>query len=154
MSATSGVVALVTAQIPLVGCGTACATAPNVKDLVGYGATANVETLAAPGLTNTTADARSGALVDTDNNAVDFTSGVPKATNSAGRHGHRGDATRAAPATRRPAPPASTTSRARAGSPRSSARASRTSPASSRPSGPRAARAASGSRTRRPTPTR
>lgn len=84
MSATSGVVALVTSTIPLAGCGTACATAPNVKDLVGYGATANVETLAAPGLTNTTALARSGALVDTDNNSVDFTSGVPKATNSAG----------------------------------------------------------------------
>ncbi|WP_326637688.1 lamin tail domain-containing protein [Streptosporangium sp. NBC_01755] len=84
MSATSGVVALVTAQYSLVGCGTACATAPNVKDLVGYGATANVETLAAPALTNTTAIARSGSLTDTDNNAVDFTSGVPKATNSAG----------------------------------------------------------------------
>ncbi|QXJ26414.1 lamin tail domain-containing protein [Actinomadura graeca] len=84
MSATSGVVALVTAQIPLVGCGISCATAPNVKDLVGYGATANVETLAAPGLTNTTAAARSGSLADTDNNSVDFTSGVPQATNSAG----------------------------------------------------------------------
>ncbi|GIH29196.1 endonuclease [Acrocarpospora phusangensis] len=84
MSATSGVVALVTAQIPLVGCGTSCSTAPNVKDLVGYGATANVETLAAPGLTNTTAAARSGAMIDTDNNSVDFTSGVPKATNTAG----------------------------------------------------------------------
>lgn len=84
MSGTSGVVALVTAQIPLVGCGISCATAPNVKDLVGYGATANVETLAAPGLTNTTAAARSGSMADTDNNSVDFTSGVPKATNSAG----------------------------------------------------------------------
>ncbi|WP_245667706.1 lamin tail domain-containing protein [Actinomadura macra] len=84
MSATSGVVALVTAQIPLVGCGISCATAPNVKDLVGYGATANVETLAAPGLTNTTAAARSGSLADTDNNSVDFTSGIPKATNTAG----------------------------------------------------------------------
>ncbi|GII56548.1 endonuclease [Planotetraspora thailandica] len=84
MSATSGVVALVTAQIPLVGCGISCATAPNVKDLVGYGATANVETAAAPGLTNATANARTGALIDTDNNAADFTAGVPKATNSAG----------------------------------------------------------------------
>ncbi|MBE3202374.1 lamin tail domain-containing protein [Frankia sp. CH37] len=84
MSATSGVVALVTNTIPLVGCGISCSTAPNVKDLVGYGATANVETLAAPGLTNTTAGARSGSLVDTDNNSVDFTSGVPKATNTAG----------------------------------------------------------------------
>ncbi|WP_007515347.1 endonuclease/exonuclease/phosphatase family protein [Pseudofrankia saprophytica] len=84
MSATSGVVALSTAAIPLVGCGISCSTAPNVKDLVGYGATANVETLAAPGLTNSTADARGGALTDTDNNSVDFTSGVPKATNTAG----------------------------------------------------------------------
>ncbi|GAA0973729.1 endonuclease/exonuclease/phosphatase family protein [Acrocarpospora macrocephala] len=84
MSATSGVVALVTAQIPLVGCGISCSTAPNVKDLIGYGATANVETLAAPGLTNTTANARSGAMTDTDNNSVDFTAGVPKATNTAG----------------------------------------------------------------------
>ncbi|WP_062347131.1 lamin tail domain-containing protein [Herbidospora yilanensis] len=84
MSGTSGVVALVTAQVPLVGCGISCSTAPNVKDLVGYGATANVETLAAPGLTNTTAAARSGAMIDTDNNSVDFTSGVPKATNTAG----------------------------------------------------------------------
>ncbi|GAA3553587.1 lamin tail domain-containing protein [Kribbella ginsengisoli] len=91
MSATSGVVALVTAQIPLVGCGITCSTAPNVKDLVGYGATANVETLAAPGLTNTTADARSGAMIDTDNNSVDFTSGVPKATNSAGTTVSAGD---------------------------------------------------------------
>ena len=84
MSATSGVVALVTNQVPLVGCGISCATAPNVKDLVGYGATANVETLAAPGLSNTTADARSGSLVDTDNNSVDFTAGLPIATNTAG----------------------------------------------------------------------
>ncbi|WP_371786081.1 lamin tail domain-containing protein [Streptosporangium subroseum] len=91
MSGTSGVVALVTNQISLVGCGTLCATAPNVKDLVGYGATANVETLAAPGLTNSTAIARSGALADTDNNAADFTSGVPKATNSAGTTASAGD---------------------------------------------------------------
>ncbi|WP_062430630.1 lamin tail domain-containing protein [Herbidospora daliensis] len=84
MSATSGVVALVTSQIPLVGCGISCSTAPNVKDLVGYGATANVETLAAPGLTNSTAAARTGSMADTDNNSVDFSSGVPKATNSAG----------------------------------------------------------------------
>ncbi|MGO4255623.1 endonuclease/exonuclease/phosphatase family protein [Marmoricola sp. RAF53] len=84
MSATSGVVALVTAQVPLVGCGTSCATAPNVKDLVGYGATANAETLAAPGLSNTTADARAATLVDTDDNSADFAAGVPRATNTAG----------------------------------------------------------------------
>ena len=91
MSGTSGVVALVTSTIALTGCGTLCSTAPNVKDLVGYGATANVETAAAPALTNTTADARSGAMIDTDNNSVDFTSGVPKATNSAGTTVSAGD---------------------------------------------------------------
>ncbi|MEU4391284.1 lamin tail domain-containing protein [Kribbella sp. NPDC023855] len=91
MGSTSGVVALVTRQSPLVGCGTACATAPDVKDLVGYGATANVETAAAPGLSNTTADARTGAMIDTDNNAADFASGVPKATNSAGTTVTAGD---------------------------------------------------------------
>jgi predicted extracellular nuclease len=91
MSGTSGVVALRTSQLPLVGCGTGCSTAPNVKDLVGYGATANVETLAAPGLSNTTADARTGAMIDTDNNAADFSSGVPKVTNTAGTTVSAGD---------------------------------------------------------------
>nr|WP_239062754.1 lamin tail domain-containing protein [Streptomyces sp. SID13031] len=91
MSGTSGVVALSTSTVPLAGCGTACSTAPNVKDLIGYGATANVETLAAPGLSNTTADARSGAMIDTDNNAADFSSGVPKATNTAGTTVSAGD---------------------------------------------------------------
>jgi predicted extracellular nuclease len=91
MSGTSGVVALRTSSIALSGCGTACSTAPDVKDLIGYGATANVETLAAPGLSNTTADARSGALIDTDNNAADFASGVPKATNTAGTTVSAGD---------------------------------------------------------------
>lgn len=91
MSGTSGVVALRTSAVPLSGCGTTCSTAPDVKDLVGYGATANVETLAAPGLSNTTADARTGAMIDTDNNAADFSSGVPKATNSAGTTVSAGD---------------------------------------------------------------
>ena len=86
--------------------------------------------LAAPALTNTTANARTGALTDTDNNAADFVSGVPKATNSAGTTVTAGRPGRP----RRPDPrhaPGSTTSRARAGSPRSSGRTSRTSPASS-----------------------
>lgn len=91
MSGSSGVVALRTNQTALSGCGTTCWTAPNVKDLVGYGATANVEGNAAPGLSNTTADARTGAMIDTDNNAADFTSGVPKATNSAGTTVTAGD---------------------------------------------------------------
>ena len=86
MSATSGVVALVHAQIPLVGCGISCATAPNVVDLVGYGATANVETLAAPGLTNSTAASRNGfGCQDTNNNSVDFIAGAPNPRNGASR---------------------------------------------------------------------
>ncbi|TIC85159.1 hypothetical protein E8D34_13700 [Nocardioides sp. GY 10113] len=84
MSASSGVVALVTAPTALGACSPACATAPGVKDLVGYGNTQNVETAAAPQLSNTTADARTGTLVDTDDNSADFTAGVPSATNSAG----------------------------------------------------------------------
>lgn len=84
MSAISGVVALVHSRIPLVGCGTLCATAPNVVDLVGYGATANVETLAAPTLTNSTANARKGSgCQDTNNNSADFSSGAPNPRNGA-----------------------------------------------------------------------
>lgn len=86
MSATSGVVALVRAQIPLVGCGITCSIAPNVVDLVGYGATANVETLAAPGLTNSTAAQRNGfGCQDTNNNSADFISTAPAPRNGASR---------------------------------------------------------------------
>jgi predicted extracellular nuclease len=86
MSATSGVVALRHDTTALVGCGISCATAPNVVDLVGYGATANVETLAAPGLTNSTAASRNGfGCQDTNNNSADFTAGAPNPRNGASR---------------------------------------------------------------------
>jgi predicted extracellular nuclease len=79
MSATAGKVALVTSTTALSGC-----PAPLPKDLVGYGSTANcVETAAAPGLSNTTADLRADNGADTDNNSADFTAGAPNPRNGA-----------------------------------------------------------------------
>jgi predicted extracellular nuclease len=86
MSGTSGKVALVTSATPL-ACGTACAAAAGVHDFVGYGAANDVETAAAPALTNTTAAARADAAADTDNNAADFTAGPPNPRNSAAAGG-------------------------------------------------------------------
>ena len=81
MSATAGKVALVTATGAL-ACGSDCDTAPEVKDFVGYGSTANdFETAPAPGLSNTTAAIR-GTGPDTDNNAADFTAGTPNPRNT------------------------------------------------------------------------
>ena len=56
-----------------------------VVDLVGYGSGAKLqsETAPAPGLSNTTADARDSAGTDTDDNAADFTAGAPTTTNAA-----------------------------------------------------------------------
>jgi len=86
MSATSGKVALVTASTAL-GCGAACSSAANVRDFIGYGTANDFETAAAPGLSNTTADLRSDAGTDTDNNSVDFTAGTPNPRNSTGNGG-------------------------------------------------------------------
>ena len=53
-------------------------------DLVGYGSAATKsETAPAPGLSNTTSDARTSAA-DTDDNAKDFAAGAPTPTNAAG----------------------------------------------------------------------
>jgi uncharacterized protein len=80
MSATAGKVALVTTQTAL-ACGTDCDTAPDVRDFVGYGATANdVEGTAAPAPSNTTSISRGDA--DTDDNGADFTAGTPSPQNS------------------------------------------------------------------------
>jgi predicted extracellular nuclease len=77
MSATAGKVALVTSTTALSACPT------GLRDLVGYGSTANcVEGLAAPGLSNTTADLRAADGTDTDNNAADFTAGAPNPRNA------------------------------------------------------------------------
>ncbi len=83
MAAGSGKVALVTATDALT-CGASCATAPGVKDFVGYGAANDFETAAAPGLSNTTADARADGAADTDSNAADFTAGAPNPRNGGG----------------------------------------------------------------------
>ncbi|MEV0455111.1 lamin tail domain-containing protein [Catellatospora methionotrophica] len=83
MSATSGKVALLTNQTALT-CSVGCATAPGVRDFVGYGVATSSETLPAPALSNTTAALRDDdGDVDTDNNAVDFAVGAPDPRNSA-----------------------------------------------------------------------
>ncbi|WP_246159747.1 ExeM/NucH family extracellular endonuclease [Microbacterium rhizomatis] len=86
MSAASGVVALVGTQTALTGCGTACASSPDVIDLVGYGATANAAGgSAAPSLSNTTSASRSADHANTAVNSADFTSGAPSPTTAAGQ---------------------------------------------------------------------
>ncbi len=84
MSASSGKVALVTNATALT-CGTACEPGPTIRDFVGYGSANEFEgSAAAPGLSNTTADARAAAgCTDTDDNGADFTAGAPAARNSA-----------------------------------------------------------------------
>ncbi|MGH9185959.1 MAG: lamin tail domain-containing protein, partial [Acidimicrobiales bacterium] len=86
MSATAGKVVLVdnTAALNCGAAATPCPTPLPVEDLVGYGTTANLfEGAPAPGLSNTTAALRDdGGAVDTDNNADDFTAGVPNPRNS------------------------------------------------------------------------
>jgi uncharacterized protein len=82
MSATSGKVALVTAQTAL-GCGGACAHADGVHDFVGYGTASEAEGTAVPALSNTTAALRTSAP-DSDNNSVDFTVGAPDPAGNGG----------------------------------------------------------------------
>ena len=83
MSAASGKVALATVSTAL-ACGATCSANASVRDFVGYGAANDFETAAAPGVSNTTADARNAAGADTDNNAADFTAGAPDPQNGAG----------------------------------------------------------------------
>jgi predicted extracellular nuclease len=83
MSATAGKVALVTAATPL-ACGATCAAAPGVRDFVGYGGANDFEGAPAPGLSNTTADARAAnGCQDTDSNAADFAAAAPQPRNTA-----------------------------------------------------------------------
>jgi uncharacterized protein len=82
MSATAGTVALVSSTVRLTCLTSAdCAADPSIHDLVGYGSAVVRETAPAPGTSNTTSAARP-TLTDTDNNAVDFVTGVPSPTNS------------------------------------------------------------------------
>ncbi|MFJ6212474.1 endonuclease/exonuclease/phosphatase family protein [Streptomyces sp. NPDC092296] len=85
LSGTSGTVALVQGTAPL-SCVTAadCAADSRIKDLVGYGgAVVHEGSGAAAGASNTDSVARP-ALVDTDDNAADFTAGAPTPANSKG----------------------------------------------------------------------
>jgi predicted extracellular nuclease len=55
-----------------------------VRDFVGYGTANDFEGAAAPGLSNTTADARADTAADTDNNGADFSAGTPAPRSSGG----------------------------------------------------------------------
>jgi Bacterial Ig-like domain len=83
MAAGAGKVALVTDNTTP-PCGGDCDAAPNMRDFVGYGTTANdFEGAPTPTLTNTTAALRSaGGAVDTDNNLADFSVGTPNPRNT------------------------------------------------------------------------
>jgi predicted extracellular nuclease len=83
MAAGAGKVALVTSATAL-ACGATCSAAAGVKDFIGYGTANDVEGTAAPGLSNTTADARADGAADPDNNAADFTAGTPAPRSSGG----------------------------------------------------------------------
>jgi predicted extracellular nuclease len=84
MSATAGKVALVSSTVALTG---GCPVGGAIVDFVGYGtgsggATCFEGTVAAPTLTNTTADfRRNNGLQDTDNNSADFVTGAPNPRN-------------------------------------------------------------------------
>ena len=77
MSSTSGKVALAASSGALT-CASSCSTAPEVVDLVGYGAANDhAGTGPAPGLTNATSASRDAARTNTADNAADFTAGAP-----------------------------------------------------------------------------
>jgi predicted extracellular nuclease len=79
MSASSGKVALVNTQTALSG---SCPA--GLVDLIGYGTANCYEGMAAPGLSNITADLRaSNGCIDTDNNSADFSAGPPDPRNTA-----------------------------------------------------------------------
>ena len=85
MSATSGKVALVSNATALT-CGTGCATAPGVVDLIGYGGAASSfeGSPTTPNLSATTAALRAvGGCTDTDSNSADFANGAPTPRNTA-----------------------------------------------------------------------
>jgi len=89
MSATAGKVALRTTTTALT-CSTGCATQPSVRDFLGYGSASSYEGSPAPAASNTTADTRVTAGVDTDNNATDFAALAPTPQNSSSGGGGGG----------------------------------------------------------------
>jgi hypothetical protein len=82
LSATAGKVALVNG-ITAIASGTSCPTGATIIDFVGFGSTANCYegTGPAPAPSNTTSVTRTNNA-DTNNNAADFTAGVPNPRNS------------------------------------------------------------------------
>lgn len=90
MSGTTGKVALVSSQTLLrCGSGTACLPSAAIRDLVGFGSSADSfeGSGATPTLSNTTAGFRAGrGCTDTDSNAADFTTAAPAPRNSASAH--------------------------------------------------------------------
>ena len=82
MSASNGKVAVVNTASALSGSAPADAS---IVDVVGFGVANFYEgSGAAPGLSNTTADARAAnGCIDTDDNSADFTAGAPNPRNSA-----------------------------------------------------------------------
>jgi predicted secreted protein len=83
MAAGAGKVALLNTTTALTG---ACPSSASIIDLVGYGTTANCFEGAgpAPAPSNTTADIRAGnGCTDNNNNAADFSTGVPNPRNTA-----------------------------------------------------------------------
>lgn len=88
MSGTGGKVALIMSTTGLAcnGGSTPCSTdqLALIKDLIGWDGANFYETAAAPATTNTTSDSRANnGCVETDNNAADFTAGVPTPHNTA-----------------------------------------------------------------------
>jgi hypothetical protein len=95
MAAGGGTVALVSGTTALT-CKTVadCAADTRVKDLVGYGsATVVREGTPTATISSTTSAARATTLVDTDDNAADFTVGAPTPVNSKGQTTPGGDPT-------------------------------------------------------------
>jgi predicted extracellular nuclease len=87
MSATAGKVALVTDRAPMPDCGSAgnsCLPSARIRDYVGYGGAADSETAPTAALTNSTAAIRGQhGCLETDRNALDFSTGSPAPRNSA-----------------------------------------------------------------------
>ncbi|MGN6751465.1 MAG: ExeM/NucH family extracellular endonuclease [Intrasporangium sp.] len=81
MSATAGNVALARIQTPLSCSTTACASAADVVDLVGFGSGLAFAGAPAPGHSNTTSISRDASATNTANNKADFTAGTPTPQN-------------------------------------------------------------------------
>jgi len=84
--ANSGGKVAVVRGTTLLACGASpgsCSVDAQVVDLIGYGSATDYEGVAAPALTNTTANVRAGeGCTDTDSNTADFATATPSPRNS------------------------------------------------------------------------